>query len=352
MIAKKRKKILIFGNFGAVNFGDEAILKGLLTKISQRKWQVCVISNNPVLTKNNFKLNAIFPPPFGLKSFCRFNFWKTLKEIKKANFIFFGGGCLFQDKERFAFSMWSFFLGICLFFKKKIALIASSIDIDKNISKYCTKKLFKKISFFSLRDQDSVKILTKLKIPQFKINLATDAAFFLRRKIMLPKKRKGILLILHGKNISEKNKIVIKKFVQFLKKKQEIVSCLAMQKNITHDYKWAKELKIPLHEADNIEKVRKIISSSKIVITSRLHGSILAMLSSVPFMAFSPLKKVKNFLHTVELDDLFIKKISFKELSSRYKKINKNYSLFCKIIFNKCQKEKQKTKKILPNFVY
>lgn len=348
----KKKKLLIFGNYGVENVGDEAILAGLISAINKKRWEVTVVSANPLKTKTLFKVNAIFPPFFGFKSFFKFTFTETLKTIISSDLIIFGGGGLFQDKEKRAFLMWAYFLKICQILKRKVILASNTVGPIKNsFYKKRAKILFKKIGFFSLRDEYSLNILKNLNVPKSKIYLSTDAVFFLKKPRKKPKPKKEILFILHGKHTSNSNINKIKYFVQELKNKNEKLLFIPMQINIIHDEEIAKKLEIECFKYQNFKEVFNKIAESKLVITSRLHGAIFSIISKTPFLAFSPMAKVKNFMESAGISDFYLKSFDEKTLLNFYKKLPKDRAKIVDKLNKTRMQEKEKTKYILPDFI-
>lgn len=70
MVADK-KQIVVCGNYGASNLGDEAILGGLINLIKST-WphsEITVMSARPRQTSRYFQVSSIMPFPAGLRSF-------------------------------------------------------------------------------------------------------------------------------------------------------------------------------------------------------------------------------------------------------------------------------------------
>ena len=345
-----RKKILIFGNFGAVNFGDEIILQGLLTAL-QGKFAVTVASANPALTKDKHSVDTVLGLPFGFRSFCKSIFGgkivQTLRAIAKADFVFFGGGGLFQDREKRAFPMWTFFLRICLLWRKRVFLVANSFEnFKKQRSLNCAKKLFKKVEFFSVRDNFSKGLLQSLGVENSKINLATDCAFFLKSQ-PVEAERSGGLLILHGEKISAGQSKAIKNFVQESEMK---FAFLPMQKNISCDHRLAKSLGTTCLNPSSVGEIFTLASQPKLILTIRLHGAIAAMLQGTPFLAFSKMGKMKHFLTKAGLGALLLpSEFQEHELKQRATWVLANTGKVQEMIAESCLQERALTGKILPS---
>jgi polysaccharide pyruvyl transferase CsaB len=315
-----KKNLLIFGNYGGINIGDEVILAGLISVINKKNWNIKVVSTDPAFTTKEYKVQSVPHLPFGFRSFFRFDWKEALGEIKNADLIMFGGGGLFQDREKRAFVMWSFFLKVCFWYKKRVILIGNSFDINqpKNIKK--AEKLFKKVSFFSVRDKYSYDFLKQINVPEAKMRLATDCAFFLNKKQPEKGIKKPILFILHGE-LTQNHFSKLKSFKNYLKKKGEKIEFLAMQVRYSHDHDIARKLKIKCYRPKNQEEARRIIASAKFVVSSRLHGAILALISEVPFVAFSSMVKMKGFLKNVRLSRYFLEDdFRFEDLRDIYER--------------------------------
>ena len=309
-----RKKILIFGHYGVPNWGDEAILAGIISQIDPSKYSITVVSDAPEFSIeqsrkfSETKISAILPPPFGVRSFVRgifsrkYGFFHTKKAISEADFILFGGGGLFQDRPEKAIKIWNFYLKICQKYmkkKNKIFLAGNSFELLHSSENYnVSKTLFGKIPFFSVRDEYSQKILeTQFQVPAYKITSSSDAAYFLPRNTKKGRK-KGILLAIRDGEIPEKKE---KKLLKILKKQfpnefeKNLVTVLVMQEKKSGDKNFALRHSLPFYIPKNNDQVQEKIRSSKFVLTSRLHAGILANICGTPFLALSMRDKISQF---------------------------------------------------------
>src|SRR5579862_7188054 len=92
------KHIVISGNYGATNLGDEAILKSILQTLSKvyPDAKISVMTSHP-------GAHGFAMVPAGVRSFFRGvqngSFRKTLKVFKECDLVLFGGGGLFTDEK-------------------------------------------------------------------------------------------------------------------------------------------------------------------------------------------------------------------------------------------------------------
>ncbi len=302
-----RKKIVIFGHYGVPNWGDEAILSGIISQINIARFSVTVISHAPQQTETLHNVKALSPPPFGIRSFFSFQWIQTIKEIKNADYIIIGGGGLWQPKPLKAMALWNFYLDICLFFEKKVLSLGTSFSILSNPSSHTKKykkiiqkttKLFKKVKFFTVRDTQSEEILKNTyHVHSAKINTTADAAFFLEPPTHTSKKKCILLAMREGDISIEQEKIILSALQQQFPLKTYTFECIVMQSHQSHDEKFAERHKnISVFYPENIEQLLSKISSAHFVCSSRLHANILASVCSTNFLAISCRDKVKNLL--------------------------------------------------------
>ncbi len=348
--------ILIIGHYGVPNWGDEAILAGLLKRIDQKKWKVTVMSHQPAFTRSHHKVSSAPHLHSGVCS----KIWraytgdskKAYRALEKANYVIFGGGGLFQEQPKKALKIWNSYLTKCIREDKKILLAGNSLGpFVSEHAKKRTQKLFAHVSFFSLRDEASYKILKKMGVSEQRINLSTDFSFLLPEKKKPYVQKKGIFFILRKEDFAPRELAEIRKFARYLQKNGEQVSLLPLQTEQTKDAFLAEEWGIPLLTAKDLDEVRKSITSAKFVVTNRLHGAILSMLSATPFLAFASRPKISDFLQSANLSDcLFHNKITDTNLRKKYRSLKKKTASVRNKIEKSVDGEKGKCKLLLPNF--
>jgi len=170
--------ILICGNYGATNIGDELILEGLLTLYPKEK--ITVLSYSPEQTEKDHKVLAVFFLPAGfrsfLKSFLGLKIFKTLKAYFQADEFIFGGGGLMQDDNSKAIFIWGIHLFLAILLRKKVRILGNSVGpLRYNCSKKIVKFLFNKACEITVRDEKSLKLLKEIDV-KGEIKLVQDLA--------------------------------------------------------------------------------------------------------------------------------------------------------------------------------
>ncbi|MDD3066827.1 MAG: polysaccharide pyruvyl transferase family protein [Candidatus Gracilibacteria bacterium] len=308
--AKTTSRVILVGNFGAENIGDELILEGFLSELAQHSPQtkVTVLGGNPRLIQRWHGVDALPLLPCGLRSFFAGNWVRSFQAIRAADNVVFPGGGLFTDSESFrAVLLWGMHLLIARFFWKPVYLLGQSIgpfhsEAAKNFTRFCLSKA----EWIEVRDTASEKELRKLHIPASKIKAGKDSALGLVKRLpkvkMLKKKgRRKILLSLRNfrklnpnlfrelgvalEKLSEKPTIRItfaafgKGDLEALAKVQPLVG------------KKIKVVALPESAEEILQEMKKF----DVVVGMRLHSLISARIAGVPSLGISYSRKVAEF---------------------------------------------------------
>jgi len=245
---------------------------------------------------------AVFPPPFGLRSLIRGGLTQTLRALKSADIILFGGGGLFQDREKKAIFLWAWYFFVASRRKKKILFVGNSVGpLSNRLSKWLVQKVFAHIRFISLRDAHSKELLRSLGVPDERMVLASDAAFLLR-KLPEKKRRRGTLIIIRGDG-----KVTKKSLSHILKNLPKPIRFLPMDA-IDHEFSKTHSQDILLPET--LSQLRDAFRSARIVVSSRLHGGILALQAETPFVMLRAAPKVEHFFSERGFSDVVFKESS------------------------------------------
>ncbi len=194
------KKVLIIGNFGAKNLGDELILATTLQ--NNRNVVVMTVDANFSQKFVGRSLSTTIFFPSGIRSFGEFFFKKKVRKkiyaLKKENFekIVFPGGGLFAIKTKAVFLWTVIFLWAKYFLKKPVYFESAGVDAEMSfLARTLTKFVFRRVDFVSARDEKSAKFLSEICGKKIE-NVGDAAENFIKNKI------------LQSKNIKQKEKIL------------------------------------------------------------------------------------------------------------------------------------------------
>lgn len=317
MKSSDKIRILICGNYGASNLGDEIILSGLLQlmKSAYKNTRITVMSVNPAETEKMHKVKAVKLFPAGFRS--TFNFWltgkfvKTISALQHADLIVLGGGGLFSDEKPRA--VWIWYLQYLWFkaFRKKVACLAQSVGPLKNKwAKKIVNNVFKNAVLATVRDDKSANLLEQIGVSGVKV-LADPAYGIAYNQESFSKKSNYIVLTLRPweKERDLAVNAIIKKFSDWLTREHNLeVVFVPFQTRFDSDLERFECLKnfVKLKNPEDINETLEITTRARAVLGMRLHSVILAVLTKTPFVALSYSKKVKDFADTVEMGEFVL----------------------------------------------
>lgn len=180
---ERRKNVIISGYYGFDNFGDEAILGVLVSKLKSLNAGIRVISKNPKKTATTYGVAATW-------NFCP---CQIIFRIAQYDILVSGGGSLLQDAtslKSLLYYLWV--INVALFFKKPVIIFAHGLGPIRNkFGAYLTKQTLKKCTTVSVRDRKSKMILNKWGI---NADLVCDPLFDLRLPQYVPSGKVGVQL--------------------------------------------------------------------------------------------------------------------------------------------------------------
>lgn len=303
-------KIVITGNYGAGNIGDEMILEGLLNAIknSTKEAEITVLKDDEK-----------FPSGFRslMKSFFKSE-RKAKRVVKNCDYFILGGGGLFGSLTLKANIIWGVQALMAYFYRKPVIMYGQSVgELKGRFRKWLVKYIFQKAKLITVRDQGSKNRLKLLGITK-KIYVIPDLAFNIPYK---PKKqsRNSIILALRQQpNIKKKFITTIAKYLNWLiEEKNFDVDVINFQEppskdadEVLHEKVIAevnKKLRIKVISAsENTEGLLNTISSSTFLVGMRLHSIISAIKAEKPFLALSYAPKVKDMLEYAGLEQYML----------------------------------------------
>jgi len=288
-------KVLILGNYGAKNFGDELVLKGILKMI---KGDITVLSSNPTETKRLHNVNAAWVFPTGLRSLLRGSIFKTIKHYWQADLILFGGGTLFTDEEPRTIWISGIQILPAILMRKDIICFRQGIGPIRR--KRIVRWLFNRFAKISVRDEQSARELKKLGIKK-EIHVKPDPAFSLNAK-----KSHGNELLVSIRDWPTLDPNFEQKFTELLKWTKMPVRILIFgeeDRKISERIARKVDAKIDTITLSNYEK---IFAKGKFSLCFRLHACILSIMHEIPCIGFAYESKIENLFKKHDLEKYVI----------------------------------------------
>lgn len=329
-------KIVISGNYGAKNLGDEMILEGLLETLGQMlpDAEITVLSSNPTDTRQRHQIRALKPLPGGVRSILTsFNNWETREAVKNCDLFILGGGGLFGELSLKGNLIWAMQALQAYRYNKSVVMYGQSIGpIRSRVIRGLLKKIFQKAVLITVRDETSRDRLKNLGIHK-KIYVLPDLAFRKHRGLSNLERQKAVVVALrHLKNLP---KNFVEKVTAFLKwlieTEQYSIHFLDFfpQDRILHE-KIAKLLppsKIKHSAPFNTETTLAAFEQADFALCMRLHSIISALKTATPFLAINYSAKIKDFLQPTVFKNYLVP-LDLPDLKSRFLEVRgKNRAL-------------------------
>ncbi|MCK5021368.1 MAG: polysaccharide pyruvyl transferase family protein [Candidatus Peribacteraceae bacterium] len=266
--------LLLVGNYGVGNLGDEALKEYFLNTFPEHNWEV--ISANPSSNNEYYRL------PAGIRSFFRFKWIKTLTVLWKSDAVVFGGGSLFTDSESsLACVIWGIHAFFAYIFGKKIIFAFQGIGpLKKHRSKLITRWVLRRSSFISVRDEVSFN-LAKTMVKNKKIIQSFDPIYsaVVREEYDLRAQKVFIAIPRNNSDATFENHLT-----NLLKSgRWEEVNILSLQPENNTEKRFCESLKklinlptkiIPVRSLDNLSKE---VSKGSFILSQRYHGALIAL---------------------------------------------------------------------------
>jgi len=325
-----KKNILIVGNYGANNFGDELVLKNILTIFHEGK--SCVVSSSPRYTKEHFRVDSCFPFPSGIRSFFSSIFmgriFKTIKYYATSDMVIFGGGTLFTSEEPITIWIWSVQILPAIILRKKIICFGQGVgEIRGKFSKWIVKKIFSRFDKIILRDRESEKILRAIGVKK-EIEIAPDPVFAMKLK-----KAKGgeILVALRDWKFLQKDfSQVLSEFLEWAYSEFGLKARFLIFDRADQDMSERTAKKITSYKAEiteiDFDNFENVFSKGSFALNFRLHASIICFIMGIPCIGFAYEDKVRRMFqendksqYAMGIQDVDVEKIKekFRDLTRK-----------------------------------
>ena len=337
------KKILITAYIGSENLGDEAIFESLIRDLKEKNIEITAASINIEKTE---KLGVNAVKPYSLE---------FIRALKSSDLVLLGGGGILQDQTSI-YNVPYFIIQVLLaqLFGKKTMLVAVGAGPIKGIvGKFLIALSMKKVDAITVRDAYSYNVLIKLGADKEKIHLVTDPAISLAYKDIkkpndIPNEftRKDYIVVClrHWFDLNRFLPVAISNKLNFSYRGRQhyhnfiaaISKCLDA---IVHEtslyviffpFYGSKDIKVNrdaframnykdkaflIKEPQQIQSFYYLVRNAEFVISMRLHSVVLSAAHNKPSIALSYSPKVKEFMKSLEMEELVLDLNSINEKS-------------------------------------
>lgn len=274
--------VLLIGNFGVGNLGDDILRDYFLQRFPDISWTV--VSARPSNEREVPRL------PLGLRSLLR-PWWRTLSAFRSCDAVVFGGGSLFTDTESVkACLLWGWHAWMARVFRKPIILAFQGIGpFRTKMGEGIAKRVVGWASFLSVRDGAS---FTRVRswVDTKKIVQTMDPAILLMDAEKMATQPKNVFTIIPRGNVGETFFARASELVQSGGYKGVHILSLHPESDPERAICRRLEELFPSHMSlciYSLEELLEHVRRSAFIFTARFHGGIAALALGVPFEAFS-----------------------------------------------------------------
>ncbi len=324
-------KIVVCGNYGAQNLGDELILDGLLAtlKVAAPAAEITVMSGNPEETTRKHGVKSVAKFPAGFRSvlknlFSGFgNSTATTQAVRDCDYFILGGGGLFNDLDWHASIIWYMQARQAVKYGKPLIMYGQSIGPLSDVGKFLVKRIFQKAVFIGVRDEDSAIELKNLGVDKeiivmpdlaFRLPAATTASILNSQIAATPQ---SIVISLRQLPTTDEKFITeFATFCNWLVDEQKLnLEFIDFQQGPHGDHNLHQKIIAKINQKektahlDNLTKTAELLDhlqEADFVFAMRLHAIISAMKAGKPFLALSYSKKINSLIKDAGLEKYLI----------------------------------------------
>jgi polysaccharide pyruvyl transferase CsaB len=291
---------VIFGYYGRGNLGDETNLRELIAFIrgTNPLAEITVISADPDQTSRRYRANAVG----------KFQFVDICFAICHSDGLIGGGGSLFQDRTSLrSLLYYSFLVLLAKIFRKQVYMYGQGVGpIRSWAGRIISGFVFSSVDLITVRDRLSIIALSELGVRKPEIFITAEPLLILKE---LPNSLVRQYWQGHPAGKRLKVGLIIQKN-GFMQKKFwcQLLECIGWDQNIETylipidpiDIDFLRELSVSqnitlLPLENEWEELQKGVGGFDLVVSTRLHGLVAAVVQNVPCLGVAVDPKIEGF---------------------------------------------------------
>jgi polysaccharide pyruvyl transferase CsaB len=338
-------RVGIIGNYGHDNNGDEAILSGILTQLTEhlavKKENIIVFSNNPENTTKRYGLKSV--RLLHKKGNLPLSILYTVKEsyavMKQLDLLIIGGGGLLMDMYKRDAPLYSTLGQLGHYAGCKVAVYGVGAGpITTKLGAFFIKRLVDKANSVSVRDDQSKQLLHSIGI-QKEVKVIGDPAFFVpsEKKEQTGKRVQKVAVTAvpyfsrqyWPSADDQKYNAYIKGMAQNLDRlvEEKGVKITFFSTKFPQDIEVTKDIFGQMNDQqaavimeDNLypHHIVDICREHDLVIGTRLHSLILSVVAQTPIIGIGYHQKVQDFMRTIGKTENFVDIHSLHEQENQF----------------------------------
>ena len=350
--------VLIGGYFGCGNLGDDAILQAFIeyTRAHYPNIRVWALTKKPLKDARRF----------GVHCFNRKNLFSLLHAFGGVDAFLCGGGSLLQNVTgKLSLYYYLCMLRLSALCGAKPLLYAAGIGpLHGKGATRATLKALSRISYISLRDEESLRFLRTRSIDSAKLHLGADVALLLppppifrtyallKRIDVVQNCRYMCVCLKSGRHTAQSIHTLIAALRMFCRQENILPIFLPLDKHdVAINAEAARRLDGRILIADEPSDITAILREAQFLVSMRLHGLILATTVSLPAVGIPSANdpKIPSFARLAAQEYLLPEKISLPLLMEIFQKIYDRGDAMRPLIADACRDLQKNAQKDLAN---
>lgn len=352
-------RIGIVGNYGNNNNGDEAILLGILHQLTHhfdvKREDIVVFSNNPKQTELRFGTKAaqLYYKRSSMTTTIFATMKRSYKIMKDLDVVIIGGGGILMDLYRREAPLFSTYGLLANYAGCKVIVYGVGAGpINLAVGKFFIKRLAKIAESISVRDPESRGLLHAIGVKK-DITVVGDPAFSIvtnqKKKKTTAIKNIGVTAVPYfnsaywPKSDHAKYKAYIDSMAANLDRliEEKDVHVTFFSTKFPQDVEASKDIANRMKQKEKVtvieehldpEKLLKICADQDVIIGTRLHSLILALVVTTPVIGIEYHHKVEHFMDMIEQSDYSLSMEDIQDSSetfvTRIQKMEENWIAF------------------------
>lgn len=270
--------LLLIGNYGAGNFGDEAMKDYFLRSFGSESWTV--VSAHPSGSSEIPRL------PAGIRSFIGLSWLRTIRAFRRTDGVVFGGGSLFTDAESVrACWLWWMHAMLARWCGKPLFFAFQGIGpFRSRVGEWLARSAARRAAFLSVRDAASAARLEQWGL-HTKVIQSFDPVFSLFEKENKPTNTKNVLVIIPRQNSQA---ILLDRAKHLLgTHAYDTMRIVSFQPDDPGEQEACCQLLLQCPTGSicpvrTVEDLEHAFADAAMVLTERFHGAIAAVAEGLP----------------------------------------------------------------------
>lgn len=270
--------LILVGNYGAGNAGDDALRDAFVHALPDARWTV--VSAAPAV-------GELHRLPGGLRSLLRMRWLQTIMVVRKADAVVFGGGTLLTDIESVrACFLWWLHAVVAAFFGVPVLFAAQGIGpFRSRLGRWFARDALRRAVFVSVRDDASLRRIEAFNLST-KIVRTSDPVFLFFSSKKNDDRSKNVYVIIPRGNSTAS--FVDSAIAGAREASRARIALLqpgdpaerALAARIARALPSAE-----IVDAPDMESLAEVLQDAAAVITQRYHGAIAAIGMGIPCLA-------------------------------------------------------------------